>query len=197
MFRTVTSEAEARPVAELLGVVFDDSEINHWLVPGPAAERLERMTGWFEILVRHALTGAGQVVVADKPTGDPYAAAAVWFDRTGDATEPYDYSARTAAVAGPHLARFEALDEVFDQHHPTEPHHHLAFLVALPQRTGIGSKLMQHTYNRLDTPIYLEATSPDSRRLYEARHGFDRMSPPEIRPAPDGPAFHRMWRPAS
>jgi hypothetical protein len=195
MFRTVTALAEARPVAELLGVVFDDSEINRWLVDGPAPERLERMTAWFEILVRHALTGAGQVVVADG-LDTTYAAAAVWFDRTGEATAPDDYDARTAAAAGPHLARFQALDEVFDEHHPTEPHQHLAFLVAQPQRTGLGSKLLQHTAARLTVPVYLEATSLDNRRLYETRHGFARMDPPEIRPAGDGPPFHRMWRPA-
>ncbi|WP_306214153.1 N-acetyltransferase [Actinoplanes sp. RD1] len=196
MFRTLTGDAEARPVAELLGVVFDDSEINHWLVDGPAAERLDRMTAWFEILVRHALTGAGQVVVADS-IDSSYAAAAVWFDRTGEATEPENYAERTAEAAGPHLARFQALDEVFDEHHPAEPHQHLAFLVAQPQRTGLGSKLLQHTTSRLTVPVYLEATSVDSRRLYETRHGFDRMDPPDIRPAGDGPAFHRMWRKAA
>lgn len=190
MFRTVTHLAEAPAVADLLGLVFDPQDINQWLVDDPA-ERQERMSRWFEILVRHAIGGAGRVVVAEDGS-----AAAVWLDRTGEATEPDDYEERLVKVAGPHLPRFQELDVLLEENHPAEPHWHLAFLVVHPsrQRRGIGSKLMQHTYGELPHPVYLEATTIESRTLYETRHGFERMTPAQIRTV-GGPPFHRMWRP--
>jgi ribosomal protein S18 acetylase RimI-like enzyme len=191
MFRPATTEAEAHEVAKLLGLVFDPYEINHWLVGASAQERQERMTNWFEILVQHALT-AGQVIIAED-----YAGAAVWFDRTGEGSEPPNYEARREQAAGPYAARFEQLDELLDENHPQEPHWHLAFLAVHPdrQRNGLGSKLLQYTHDKISSPVYLEATSLDSRRLYEERHGYFPMTPTEIRPG-DGPAFYRMWRPA-
>ena len=58
---------------------------------------------------------------------------------------------------------------------------------------GLGSALMHEVLDRCDrdgTPAYLEATSPDSRRLY-LRHGF--VVTGEI-VLPDGPTMWPMWR---
>jgi GNAT superfamily N-acetyltransferase len=193
MFRTVTEPAELRRAAELLGYTFDPVEINHWMVPDPA-ERQSRMTDWFQILAEHAASGAGRVVV----NGD-FTAVAVWFDRTGEGAEPENYEERLVAAAGPHLARFTEVDELLEKNHPAEPHWHLGFLVVEPgkQGQGLGAALLGHTLETTADPVYLEATSEDSRRFYATRFGFTALTPAEIAPV-GGPAFHRMiWHPAA
>ena len=61
------------------------------------------------------------------------------------------------------------------------------------QGLGLGSALMRATLVGVDAagePAYLEATSPDNRRLYE-RHGFEVVR--EL-PLPGGPSLYAMWR---
>lgn len=62
------------------------------------------------------------------------------------------------------------------------------------QGQGIGAALLDHGIARAgDTPIYLESTTPGSRRLYE-RKGFIALGVvPSIHPAPQV----GMWRPGS
>ena len=60
--------------------------------------------------------------------------------------------------------------------HPHEPHWYLPLIGVDPARQGrgLGSALLAHAAALVDrerVPAYLEATSPDNRRLYE-RHGF-------------------------
>jgi ribosomal protein S18 acetylase RimI-like enzyme len=101
-------------------------------------------------------------------------------------------------MAGPYLDRFQALDALFEEHHPAEPHWHLAFLGVHPncQNNGLGSVLLKHLHDETDiagVPQYLEASDQNSARLYR-RHGYRDMSPSAIR-LPDGTPFFRMWRP--
>lgn len=49
---------------------------------------------------------------------------------------------------------------------------------------------MQSTVDALGDAAYLEATSPDNRRLYE-RHGFEVTGEIVV---PDGPTLWAMWR---
>ena len=61
--------------------------------------------------------------------------------------------------------------------HPEEPHWYLPMIAVDPakQGHGAGSALLTHTLAIADQqgmPAYLEASSGDSRRLYE-RHGFE------------------------
>ena len=61
------------------------------------------------------------------------------------------------------------------------------------QGLGLGSALLRATLVGVDAagePAYLEATSPDNRRLYE-RHGFQVVR--EL-PLPGGPSLFAMWR---
>jgi hypothetical protein len=46
----------------------------------------------------------------------------VWFDRTRDMPDPDNYEGRLAELAGQYLDRFQALDVMFDKHHPVEEH---------------------------------------------------------------------------
>jgi hypothetical protein len=51
----------------------------------------------------------------------------------------YVEQARLAALTGPHLARFEALDAAFDRNHPIGvTHEHLMILAVRPDRQRLG-----------------------------------------------------------
>ncbi|HEX5493068.1 MAG TPA: GNAT family N-acetyltransferase [Mycobacteriales bacterium] len=85
---------------------------------------------------------------------------------------------------------------MFEAHHPSEPHHYLAFLAVRPERqgAGLGSALLRHHHARLDrtgVAAYLEASSPRSRELY-LRHGYRPRGEPFT--VPDGTPFWPMWR---
>ena len=48
--------------------------------------------------------------------------------------------------------RFRALDELFEDSHPQEPHHHLALLAVEPslRGRGLGTALLRHHHASLD-----------------------------------------------
>jgi ribosomal protein S18 acetylase RimI-like enzyme len=191
----LATEGELAEVGALIGLSFDQLVQCASLVPRPA-DRLRVMSDYFAMLTEHAFRHGRVDVIAN---GRGLEAAAVWFDRTGDMPEPPGYERRLAALAGPHVHNFQALDEVFDANHPTDPHWHLAFLAVHPdhQDRGLGSALMERTHAELDAvgiPQYLEATNEQNIRLYR-RHGYTQMDPFDIR-LPDGTPFYRMWRPA-
>jgi ribosomal protein S18 acetylase RimI-like enzyme len=79
--------------------------------------------------------------------------------------------------------------------HPHEPHWYLPLIGVDPayQGRGLGAALLDHALAISDKdglPAYLEATSPNNRRLYE-RHGFEVVG--EIQYG-DSPAMWPMWR---
>jgi GNAT superfamily N-acetyltransferase len=188
---------DATMVAELVAAAFAPLDAVAWLVPDEAV-RSRIMTANFRIFVDHAIEHGHIDVIDDSvPSpngGDP--AAAVWFPRTGPLPEPPDYERRLAAACGPWTSRFEVLDELFEENHPAEPHHHLALLAVRPDRqgAGLGSALLRHHHATLDgsgTAAYLEASSTGSRDLY-LRHGYEPREPFTL---PDGTPFWPMWRP--
>lgn len=204
VIRRAETAADIATVGRLITVSFDHLDANRWLIPDPDL-RLTAMQEFFAVLTEHAAGGAGQVLLADDGR-----AAAVWFDRTVEATEPAGYAERIAAAAGPFADRFAALDAAFDAHHPGDKHLHLAFLAVDPDHwgQGLGGALMNHTHAGLDEqglPAYLEATNPRNQALYR-RYGYQDMTPSQIvlgDPAANtdevtaGAVFYRMWRPAA
>lgn len=185
---------EIPAVGALVAHSFDELGANAYLVPDPA-ERERVMAEFFTLYTEHAFE-YGRVDVVDAEDGG-LAAAAVWFDRVNEMPEPPLYGERLAALAGVHLDRFNALDELFDAHHPHDEHWHLAFLAVHPsqQHRGLGGELMRRTHEELvanGVPAYLEATNENNVRLYK-RHGYTPMTPFEIY-LPDGTPFYRMWR---
>ncbi|SRR5690606_6346723 len=177
-------------IADLIGEAFHPLAVACWLVPDPH-ERARILPRNFRIFVEHALAHGVVYTTSDQ------AAVAVWFPLDGPPLpEPADYQQRLAAACGDATPRFQHLDELFEQHHPTEPHHHLGFLAVRPdrQRRGLGSSLLRHHHQQLDaagTPAYLEATSDDACKLYE-RHGYRAMGPPFR--LPDATPMLPMWR---
>jgi len=166
--------------------------VSQWLVPDPRSRRAI-FPGYFGVYVDHALADG---LVLTTPARD---AAALWIpvgpDGPGRPAE--GYHERLAAVTGPHLTRFEALDEQFDRHHPVGvPHEHLAILAVRPDRQllGIGTALLNARHaclNRDGMPAYLEASDSAKRDIYLA-HGYADIGEPIQ--LPDGPAMYPMWR---
>jgi GNAT superfamily N-acetyltransferase len=188
----VAGPGDIDPVARIVARAFDHLEVIAFLVPDPNRRRRVPQA-WYRLYIEHAIRGAGHVLVTDN-----YTAAAVWFDRTGEATDPDDYTERLAAVAGDDLPRFQELDQKMADLHPHAPHRHLLFLAVDPDcwNHGYGSLLMDVTHAELDAngeSAYLEATGKDNARLYE-RHGYTHMDPPTINLS-DGTVLYRMWRP--
>jgi GNAT superfamily N-acetyltransferase len=182
--------SEAPAVAALIGHAFAHLGVSAWLVSDPD-QRGPVLARDFEILVDYAI-GHGTVEIA----GD-LAGASVWLPLDGEPLPPPgDYDRRVAEACGPWTDNFRQLDELFEAHHPHEPHHHLALLAvrAEHQGQGIGSALLDHYHGTLDasgTAAFLEASSPGARALY-LRHGYvDRGQPYAV---PNGALFYPMWR---
>nr|WP_221378316.1 GNAT family N-acetyltransferase [Actinoplanes polyasparticus] len=180
-------------VADIVTEAFDHLEVIRFLVPDAHRRRVV-VRDWYRLYIAHAISGAGQVVMTDDNT-----AAAVWFDRTGQPSEPDGYATHLAELAGDDLPQFQHLDALMDAHHPSDAHWHLLFLAVRPSRWshGLGSQLMDYTHTRLDAediPAYLEATGEQNRALYQ-RHGYTNMNPPTI-PVTGDTVLYRMWRPA-
>lgn len=188
-------EDEIPAIGHLISLSFFDLAADAYLVP-PLDDRLPVLADFFALLTEHAYK-YGRVDVIDNPDGAGLAAAAVWFDYTTESPDPENYEERLRSLAGEYLDRFEALDLLFEKHHPHDPHWHLAFLAVHPdhQEHGLGSRLMERTHAELDksgVPAYLEATNENNVRLYR-RNGYVDMDPFEML-LPDGTPFFRMWR---
>lgn len=178
----------AAEVADLIAEAFQVLPPAEWLVPDPAL-RLRLLAGQFAILAEHALVHG---VVHRTADGD---GVAVWFPREEPGPEPPDYERRLAAACGEATGRFQALDALLEDNHPTDPHHHLAFLAVRPGRQGrgLGTALLRHHHTTLDArglPAYLEASSERNLPLYQ-RHGYRTGEPLRL---PDGTPFWPMWR---
>jgi GNAT superfamily N-acetyltransferase len=188
----IAGPSDIDTVADIVTDAFDHLEVIQYLVPDPG-QRQTIARDWYRLYIAHAIDGAGQVVMTEDAN-----AAAVWFDRTTEATEPEGYEKHLANLAGVHLPRFQHLDLQMEANHPTDPHWHLLFLAVQPEHwsRGLGGELMNYTHSRLDTkgiPAYLEATGEQNRALYR-RHGYTDMNPPTIA-VTDDTVLYRMWRP--
>jgi GNAT superfamily N-acetyltransferase len=122
-------------------------------------------------------------------------AAAVWFDQTTPTSRPAEPDPRCSEIFGPDLDRWRTLEEATGGHHLHGPHHYLLAIGVHPDLhgRGLGSRLLTHRHPHVKPhPAYLEATSPDSRRLYQ-RLGYHDLG--ELHLPDDGPTLWRMWRP--
>ncbi len=89
----------------------------------------------------------------------------------------------------------KCLDRI-QRHHPSAPHYYLLGMGVEPTRQGqgIGSQLLRRRLAICDAermPAYLEASSRNSRALYE-RMGFETQQ--EFLMAPGAPPLWAMWR---
>ncbi len=184
-------ETDVDILSQVIAEAFFGLPPSRWLVEDPAVRRAI-FPAYFRLYVEHA-TAVGLVhTTSDRD------AVALWLPVGPAAPGPPDgYSARLAAMTGPLIGRFEAFDAALEARHPAAvPHQHLAILAVSPGRQGqrTGTTLLAARHATLDAegiPAFLEASSPDARRLY-LRHGYADYGPRiEL---PGGPALYPMWR---
>jgi GNAT superfamily N-acetyltransferase len=189
--RTATL-AEVERLGEVVATEFFLDPLSEWLVPD-TSRRDDLLRGYFTHAIEIAL-GAGTVYVA----GD-FEGVAVWFDKsTPPPPPPADPEPEVVELCGDLAGNFHLIDELMYEAEPGEPaHDQLAFLVVEEKLRGqgIGSLLLDAHHARLDAaglPAYLNATHPDSRRLY-LRHGYHELA--EAYHPPGGAPIWPMWRP--
>ncbi|HET9143449.1 GNAT family N-acetyltransferase [Actinophytocola sp.] len=193
--RLHNTTAELDTATTVLAKAFQTDGPGEWLVPEPEV-RAAVYPAYLQILVRHALRGAGEVFATADRT-----AVAIWYPAPYGVPNvaPAEYDAQLAAATGSYLPRFLALDAARQAGHPVDrAHHYLNFVAVLPehQGRGLGSALLASRLSELHhagTPAYLEATNRRNLALY-LHHGFKVIGTVTV---PDGgPTLYRMWREA-
>lgn len=189
--RTATL-AEADRLGEVVATEFFVDPLTEWLVP-EAARRDDILPAYFGHAIEIAVQ-AGTVYVFGDVEG-----VAVWFDRTTPAhAPPPEPEPEVVDLCGDLAPNFHLVDRLMHAAEPEQPaHDQLAFLVVREELRGqgIGSRLLDAHHARLDDaglPAYLNATHPDSHRLY-LRHGYRDLAEPYH--PPGGAPIWPMWRP--
>jgi len=187
------STAGDRPaVVRTLARAFFDDPVMRWLFPRHEG-RGAILEAFFDVSLGIYLRHDETYVHGDCAGAALWAPPGAWKLRTADILRS---APRLIPVMRTKLVRGLRVMTYVERHHPTDPHFYLAVLGTDPehQNRGIGSVLLRSMTERCDReglPAYLEASSEDSKRLYE-RHGF-RVTK-ELPLPPDGPPVWLMWR---
>lgn len=179
--------AERDAVLTILVAAFQDDPMSRWVFPDASRRRSVSHPAFFGALLDAGFE-AGHVDVTEDHT-----AAVIWLPAGGDDDGP---------IPGLDAAETDRLGVLLDlmaAREPAGPLWHAQFIGVLPglQGRGIGERLLRHGLDRADAggvPTYLEASSPDSTRLYR-RLGFADHGP-AFHP-PGGPPMQPMRRPAA
>jgi ribosomal protein S18 acetylase RimI-like enzyme len=206
-------------VADAMASAFFDNPITIWHVPDES-RRLDVMRDFFTVLLENVYTrfglvftnvgevASGAMLIAAQEDRRPMPGLPLLECRTCNTPRAPDRVPRNMIVAPDISAELDRaltvvfrdfprtfeLFELFDAHHPQDPHYYLQFIGVRPERqgTGIGSALLRAVLDRCDlqgAAVYLEADER-SRHLY-LKHGFEAISEPTL---PEGPSFFPMWR---
>jgi len=208
-------------VADAMASAFFGNPITIWHVPDES-RRLDVMRDFFTVLLENVFTrfglvytNAGEVASGAMWLGHdaqedrrPVPGLPVEWCRTCNTPRargrlprnmvvPPDTSAEmdcALAVVFRDFPRTFELFELFNAHHPQDPHYYLQFIGVRPecQGTGIGSALLRAVLDRCDlegAAAYLEAD--ERSKLLYSKHGFEATG--ELR-LPKGPSFWPMWR---
>jgi ribosomal protein S18 acetylase RimI-like enzyme len=185
------SAADVPTVSDTLAGAFQHDPVLSWIIPDPV-QRHARLPAVFEAFTEVYLAHHETHLVGEG------AGAALWAPpgvAPMDEHQAQSFGEQQVALLGEDAERAFVLGELFEQQHPAQPCWYLQFMGVAPEQQGrgLGSHLLTTVLQRGDAdgaPCYLEATSPDNRRLYE-RHGFETVG--EIL-LPQGPAVWPMWR---
>ncbi len=178
-------------IAGTLARAFIDDPVFRWVCPDD--ERRDGLLPGFFALFTQAMTRHDEIYVAGQGTG-----AALWAPPGRAAVADADaeeFGRNLEEMSGADAERMFAISKLLDEHHPPGSYYFLQFVGVEPDRQGhgIGSALLAHMLERCDREgarAYLDATSPDNKRLYE-RHGFRASG--EFAPQ-GGPPLWPMWR---
>lgn len=180
--------SELGEVIALCIAAFADEAVISWVLPDPVT-RVRHMETMFGASLGSAVE-AQAVILAVTAHGEPIAAS-IWVPRA----EP-SAPAEPLTADDPVTRRLAAVQEATEAHHPEVPHLYLSSMAVRPgyRNQGAGGAMITSGLTRaseLDLPVYLEASTPANRTLYE-RHGFRDGDKP-IRLFDDGPVLQPMW----
>ena len=181
----------------ILDAAFQQDPVSTWLFPDPEHRRATHPR-----LMAAFAAGALEDGWADLT--EDGAGCALWLTVPGQdgqhagqhSGQRDDGPARLRAEVDPDNERVELIGRLTGEIHPSDRTHvYLPLIAVLPGRQGdgTGTALLRPVLDRCDReglPAYLEASNPDSRRLY-GRLGFTDRPPLDL---PDGPRVWPMWR---
>jgi ribosomal protein S18 acetylase RimI-like enzyme len=187
--RSATESEQQRAISTVI-TAFASDPIARWFMPEP-----HQYLTYFPQLIPHM--GGGAFEHGSAHCTDDFTAVSLWMPPGVHANaEAMGTLAMQAIPQQDHEKMFSFMGQM-GEYHPTEPHWYLPFIAVDPmqQGKGLGSALLIHALQISDRdglPAYLEATSPNSRRLYE-RHGFEALG--EIQSADSPPLFPMLRKP--
>lgn len=188
---TRANEADVPKLSRALALAFQADPVFKWVIPDPARRR-ERLPDVFAAFAALYLPYEETYLAGDA------LGVALWAPA---GSEPFSveqletFGERLGTVLGDDAERALELDAILDEHHPDQAAFYLQFMGVTPEQQGrgLGSRLLTTVLDLCDstnTPAFLDATSPDNRRLYQ-RHGFQTMAQIDL---PGGPSLWAMWR---
>lgn len=197
---TPARPGEIETCAAVIAAAFVDDPVVRALIPGDKA-RLQRVTHFYIATLRAGFLPYAGIDVARRDSDQEILGVAAW--EAPGVSAPLWRHVREV----PHYVRVLTVCELpatvrvlsrFRQHRPDEPHWHLSDIAvtAEARRLGVGSALLNHRLAALDSEgwaAYLEATTPNSQRLYE-RFGFEVTAPVGV--TDDGYPMGMLRRPA-
>lgn len=184
------SSTELSAVTNLCLAAFADEAVTAWVIPDPE-ERQCYMHEMFSASLETVIE-SGEVTLATDREGHAVAVS-IWLTRTAIPDDPSP--SPSAAEDDPRAQRMATVETATQAHRPRGPHLYLSSMATLPgyRGRGAGSAMLKaglEQARELDLPIYLEASTPGNRRLYE-RFGFRNLGAP-IHLPDGGPSLQPM-----
>ncbi|GAB4001310.1 GNAT family N-acetyltransferase [Nocardioides ultimimeridianus] len=167
-------EQQATATALLADAFFRDP-VMAWLLPAEQ-RRKEALERFFALETEHVLGHPDSLLASRRGTARGVLLVLPPGRWKTSFLSQARHGAAYASIFRFRLGRANALQSRLQRLHPREPHYYVPMIgvATTAQGTGVGSALLEQLCARCDAeglPAYLEATSPESARLY-SRHGF-------------------------
>jgi GNAT superfamily N-acetyltransferase len=185
--------ADRAAMVAAMAAAFQDDPVFRWMSPDDDHRR--RILPDFFKLATGIFARHDELWVV----GEPIVGGSIWSPAGVEPMNEDDgklFETRTAEITGPDANRWFEVIALLEGNHPHHADHDYLWLLGVQpnlQGQGLGTALIRAVVHRADqqgVPAYLEATSPDNRRLYE-RHGFVVTGELSIL---GGPPVWPMWR---
>ena len=192
VIRVDSTNAEA--AADAIAEGFLDNEIWTWILPNDR-HRANLLRRYYRRMIPKVWMDRGAAWVTADGMG-----AAIWGPPNNwklSGREEFQELIAMGPVTPATMIRGARLGQLFNAHHPREPHWYLADLAVRPdaQQQGLGSALIAPGLEQCDAdglPAYLE-TQRESNIPFYARFGFELIGKESVR---GGPPAWFMWRPS-